>query len=128
LSVSGERKILAIAMRDALLPGLPESVAAAHASSAVMVRADPMMYHDALCQAAATLGIAVELIPRGQEIRSASEALGTTAEHLEEWLMDLRVDLGPPWQRDHRDATARAIAAWGKFAKLKLPAGIKPRT
>ncbi len=110
-------EIVAIAMREALLPELPKSVAAAHASSHVMVRADPMIYHDALCRAAATLGITVESIPRGKELQRAANILGTTAEHLDQWLTDLRKSLGPPWQKDHRDATARAIAGLGKFAK-----------
>jgi hypothetical protein len=85
-----------------------------------MVRADPMIYHDALCKASSTLGIAVEPIPRGKELRGAAEVLGTTMERLDQWLTNLRTTLGAPWQKDHRDATARAIAALGKFTRVSL--------
>jgi len=109
-------EILAIAMREALLPKLPASVAEAHASSHVMVRADPMIYHEALCKAAAAFGISVESVPRGKEIKLAAEVLGITAPAMEGWLGEIRENLGAPWQKDHREAAARAIVGLGKFA------------
>lgn len=119
---SGKGEIAAIVLRKPPLPHLPASVAAAHASYPVMVRADAMLYHDALCKAAEGLRIAVELIARGQERQRAAEALGIGTERLNHWLAELRGSLGPPWQKDHQDATARAIAGLGKLAEFKLPA------
>jgi len=119
-SLGAEREIVAIAMREGVLPRMPGSVAEAHASYPVLVRADAMLYHDALSKAASALPIDVEFILRGEEHRRAAEALSTSAQRLDRWLVGLRDSLGPPWQKDHRDATARAIAALGKHAALKL--------
>jgi hypothetical protein len=116
-------KIFAIALREPPLPCLPESVAAAHASYPVTMRADAMIYHDALSSAASTQGIGVELIARGQERQRASRALRTGVDRIDEWLLEQRVLLGPPWQKDHRDAAARAIAA---FAKYTLSPKVSP--
>ncbi len=126
LKSSGCGKIDAIALREALLPHLPASVAAAHASYHVMVRADAMLYHDALCKAAEGLGILVERIAPGQERQRAAEALRIGTERLNHWLAELRGSLGPPWQKDHQDAAARAIAGLGKIATLKLPSRLAP--
>jgi hypothetical protein len=120
-SLGGARELAAIALRKAPLPGLPASVAEAHASYPVMVRADAMLYHDALCMAAAALGIRLELIARGQERQRAAEALRTGVEQLDQWLAELRASLGPPWQKDHQAAAARAIATLGKRGGLTLP-------
>jgi hypothetical protein len=120
-SLEAVGELVAIALRRPPLPNLPESVAAAHASYPVMVRADAMIYHDALCQAASSLGINVEIIARGEERLRAAETLRTEADRLDTWLVSLRRSLGPPWQRDHQNAMARAIAALGKRTMLKLP-------
>ena len=122
VSLRSSGEIAALAMREPLLPHLPESVAAAHASSWVTVRADPMIYHEALCKAASALGIAVELIARDEESRRAAEGLSTTPERLDRWLAELRVSLGAPWQKDHREAAARAIAALAGRAEITFPA------
>jgi hypothetical protein len=41
-----------------------------------MLSADAMLYHDALCRAAALLGIDVALHNRGEELTRASDVLG----------------------------------------------------
>ncbi len=107
---------VSIALRAAPLPRLPESVAEARASWHILMRADAMLYHDALCAAAASLGIKVATFPRGEERRLAADALATTEECLDLFLSGLRARLGPPWQQDHQAAAARAIAAtrWRK--------------
>ncbi len=113
-------EVVAMAMRRAPLPRLPETVAEVHASYQVMVRADAMIYYEALSQAAASLDVGVELIPRGEERRRAAETLGIEEDRLDRWLADLRGSLGPPWQRDHQEAAARAIIALGKRTAIKL--------
>jgi hypothetical protein len=105
------RETVSIALRAAPLPRLPNSVAEARASWHMLVRADGMLYHDALCTAAATLGIKVATFPRGEERRQAADAMATTVERLDVFLDGLRARLGPPWQQDHKAAAARAIAA-----------------
>jgi hypothetical protein len=79
-----------------------------------------MLYHDALCTSAATLGIDVATFPRGEERQRAAEAMATTVERVDQFLSGLRASLGPPWQQDHQTATARAIAAMGRHTKLHL--------
>jgi len=117
---SSKSENVSLALRAALLPSLP-TVAEAHASNHVKSRADAMLYHNALCAAASSLRIPVHLIARGEERRLAAEALKASEERLDQWLAGLREILGPPWQKDHRDAAARAIAGLGKYAALKLP-------
>jgi len=118
LETNGE--ILSIALRTAPLPRLPGSVAEVHASWHVRARADAMLYHDALSTSAASLGIKVDTFARGEERPRAAAAMATTAERLDGFLSGLRASLGPPWQQDHQAATARAIAALGRYATLRL--------
>jgi hypothetical protein len=118
LGTMGE--ILSIALRTAPLPRLPGSVAEVHASWPVTVRADAMLYHDALCTSAASLGIIVDTFARGEERPRAAEATAATAERLDRFLSGLRASLGPPWQQDHQAAAARAIAALGRYTTLRL--------
>ncbi len=123
-SLGPARKTVSIALRTAPLPRLPGSVAEVHASWPVRVRADAMLYHDALCSSAALLGIDVDTFVRGEERARAAEAAATTAERLDRFLSGLRASLGPPWQQDHQAAAARAIAALGRYTTLRLH---KPR-
>ena len=115
------QELVSIALRTAPLPRLPSTVAEAHASRPVTMRADAMLYHDALCRAASSLGIGVTMFDRGQEVPRAAEALGATPAGVEQFLAGLRATLGPPWQQDHRAGAARAIAALGKYIALRLP-------
>jgi hypothetical protein len=116
--LGAERETVSIALRVAPLPRLPGSVAEAHASWHILMRADAMLYYDALCTAAASLGIEVATFPRGEERGQAAGAMATTAERLDEFLNGLRASLGPPWQQDHQAAAARAIAALGRYTTL----------
>lgn len=122
LGTTGE--ILSIALRTAPLPRLPGSVAEVHASWHLMARADAMLYHDALCTSAASLGINVDTFPRGEERPQAAKVTATTPERMDQFLSGLRASLGPPWQQDHQAATARAIAGLGRYTTLLLD---KPR-
>ena len=112
------REVVSIALRTAPLPRLPGTVAEVHASYSVTNRADAMLYHDALCTAASSLGIGVATFDRGREVPLAAEVLGATEAGVEQFLAGLRATLGPPWQQDHRAAAARAIAALGKYVAL----------
>jgi len=114
------REILSIALRTAPLPRLPGSVAEVHASWPVTVRADAMLYHDALCTSARSLVINVDTFARVEERPRAAEATATTAERLDRFLSGLRAILGPPWQQDQQAAAARAIAALGRYTTLRL--------
>jgi hypothetical protein len=110
--------IVAMAIRTPPLDYVPSTVAEAHASYAVMCRADGVMYHDALCTAARQLGMAVHLHARGTEVKRASDRLGGGAADVERLLAVEGARLGPPWQKEHRLAAAAAIGVLGSFSDI----------
>lgn len=112
--VRSDFDVMVIGKREPVLPRMPASVAEVRASHHLMARADAMLYDDALCQAAAALGIAVERFAKGDDRCCAAQVLGMSASNVDTWLAGLRATLGAPWQKDHQDATARAIAAWSR--------------
>ena len=112
--------IVAMALRRPPLDDVPVTVAEAHASYAVMCRADGMMYHDALCRAARTLNVALELHERGAEIVIAADRLAVAPEELEQFLHTAGETLGPPWRKEHRLAAAAALARLADRVPLSL--------
>lgn len=73
--------------------------------------AEGELYRGALDDAAEQLGVAVVLAPPKRTLDEAAATLETTREALAARLTELRVELGPPWQADHREATAAALMA-----------------
>lgn len=112
--------IVAMTLRNPPLSFVPVTVAEAHASYHVMCRADGVMYHDALCTAARHLKIPLVLHDRGDEMNHAAERLGTSVDAIEHFLQSTGHQLGPPWQKEHRLATAAAMAALADHAHLSL--------
>ena len=112
--------IAAMALRIPPLSYVPVTVAEAHASYSVMCRADGMMYHDALCAAARALDIPVEIEERGQEIVRAAAQVGVSVEEMEQYVRAAGDRLGPPWQKEHRLATAAAIAVLAARTRVSL--------
>lgn len=108
-----DHEIGVIGLREPVLPQMPSTVAEVHASHHLLARADAMLYHVVLCEATATLGIEIWTIRKGDEVARAAEALGTSAQNVTQWLAEQGKILGAPWQKDHREAAARAIAALG---------------
>ena len=100
-----------VAIRVPPLPQLPVSVAEAHADTAVTNRADGMIYHQALTDAAAQLGLRVVHFDKSTVIGLAAEARRITPGELERRLKALGVAHGPPWQKGHITAAAGAILA-----------------
>jgi hypothetical protein len=97
----------AIAIRKR--PPLPGTIAGRIASYYAQTRADGVMYRDVLADAAQALGWSVVEYDAKTVLQKAAAALGLgdIAPRLEQ----IGKALGPPWQRDHRLATASAIAA-----------------
>ena len=100
-----------VAIRVAPLPHLPATVAEAHADARVMNRADGMIYHQALTQAAVELNLRVSHFAKDTVLALAAQARGTTARDLERRLKALGTTHGPPWRRGHILACAGAILA-----------------
>jgi hypothetical protein len=100
-----------IAIRVPPLPDLPATVAEVHANAWIMNRADGMIYHQALTQAAAQLHLKVFYFEKGDVLELAAQARGKTARDLERQLKAFGTTLGPPWRNGHVVACAGAICA-----------------
>ena len=99
-----------IAIRVPPLPNLP-TVAEAHASAWVRNRADGMIYHRALTQAAAELDLGVLHFDRDTVLDLAAQARGQTGRDLERQLKAFGTTFGPPWRKGQILACAGAILA-----------------
>jgi hypothetical protein len=120
--LSPRYRVSSIAIRHAPLPHLPATVAEVHASYYTQCRADGMLYHVAICEAARRRRWKVHFYHRGEELARAADALETTTDDLEQFVNGLRQSLRPPWTAEYRHAFAAAIASlkthWS--GKLKL--------
>src|SRR5438309_10217353 len=104
-------KCRGIAIRVPPLPGLPATVADAHASAWITNRADGMIYHHALTQAAAQLDLRIFYFEKDKVLELAARARGKRARDLERQLKAFGTTLGPPWRKGHVVACAGAIYA-----------------
>jgi hypothetical protein len=100
-----------VAIRLPPLERLPETIADARASAAITNRADGMIYHQALTEAAGQLGLRVLHFDRTTILARAAEARETPAQEFERRLKEFGRTLGPPWRRGHIIACAGAIWA-----------------
>ena len=98
--------------------GLPASVAEAHARTWIMNRADGMIYHHALTQAAAELDLRVFYFEKDTVLELAAQTRRRTARDLERQLKALGIALGPPWRKGQVLACAGAICAHASAAPL----------
>jgi hypothetical protein len=76
-----------------------------------MNRADGMIYHHALTQAAAQLHLRVIYFEKNTILALAARARGTTARDLEHRLKAFGSTHGRPWRKGHVVACAGAIFA-----------------
>jgi hypothetical protein len=104
-------KCRGIAIRVPPLPDLPATVAEVHSSTWMTNRADGMIYHQALTQAAAQLNLRVFYFEKDNVLELAAEARGKTARDLERKLKAFGTTVGPPWRKGHVVACAGAILA-----------------
>jgi hypothetical protein len=113
--VGPDHTVHAIAIREAPYPRLPDSVADIH-HTRLQYAADGMLYQIALCDAAEALNLEVHRHPRGEELRRAAEALGSTEAAVNRLMNDLRQTIGPPWADEHRRACAAAVAVLARLS------------
>jgi len=100
-----------LAIRVPPLPDLPATVAEVHSSTWITNRADGMIYHQAVTQAAAQLNLRVFYFERNNVLELAAEARAKTARDLERQLKAFGTNIGPPWRKGHVVACAGAILA-----------------
>jgi hypothetical protein len=106
-------RVSAITIRQPTLERLPATVAEAHQSYHVQCRADGMLYHSAICEAARQRGWTLEFHRRGEELAQAAQALQSSTVDVERFLNSLKQTLEPPWTAEHRNAFAAAIGRLG---------------
>lgn len=119
--LSPEYRVSSIAIREAPLPVMPETVAEVHRSYYVFCRADAMLYHSAIVSAARERGWDILFHRRGDELARAAAALSMDADDVERFVNDLRLTLKSPWTAEHRNAFAAAVAGLGKQSRLRAP-------
>jgi hypothetical protein len=112
-------KCRGIAIRVPPLRELPATVAEVHASTWITNRADGMIYHQALTQAAAQLNLRVFHFEKDKVLELAAQARGKTAPDLERQLKAFGTTVGPPWRKGHVVACAAAILAHISVAPSK---------
>jgi hypothetical protein len=81
------------------------------ASHTLLHTAEGELYRSAIEEAAADLGIVTVPVAPKQTVAEVAAALGVGTTALDDRLTALRKELGAPWQKDHREATAAALLA-----------------
>jgi len=119
--LSPRYRVAAITIRQPPLASLPATIGEVHRSYHVQCRADGMLYHSAICQAARQRAWKVVLHPRGEEVAMAAAALHASTHHVERFVNGLKETLKAPWTAEHRDAFAAAIGSLGQQSRLRLP-------
>jgi hypothetical protein len=88
---------------------LPTELPRILASHALVHASERDLYEQAVTQGATRAGLPVTTIPATKTLfDDASQALGVA---LEPTLAALGKSIGPPWQKDHKEATAAALVA-----------------
>lgn len=85
-----------------------ESILASHALAHA---AEGRLYQAALLQGAKRLGLNAVAVPKRTIWEDAESALGSTREELQQWINQLRRELGPPWAQDQKLAALAASIA-----------------
>ncbi len=113
-------RVIALAIREATFPELPDTVAVVRRSYQLQCAADGMIYQLALCEAASELGIEVYQCPRGKEVTRAAAGLQVAVREMASFVSVTGRPSGPPWTEEHRRAYAAGIAALATSERLKL--------
>lgn len=90
---------------------VPEDLQAILGSHQMVHTADGELYRAVLIEAAREAGLAIFEVPRGKAMATAGAALQLPSADLEAMTATLGKPLGAPWRKEHREATAGAIAA-----------------
>jgi hypothetical protein len=109
--------VVALAIREATFPALPDTVAAVRQSYQLQCAADGMMYQLALCRAARDLGLDLHLCRRGEERTRAAARLEVQPEDIDVFVSAAGRPSGPPWTEEHRRAFAAGIAVLARAGR-----------
>ena len=114
-------RVSSMTIRQPPLAHLPATVGEVHRSYFAQCRADGMLYHSAICEAARQRDWKLVLHRRGEELAKAAEAVQASTREVERFINDLRQTLKPPWTAEHRNAFAAAIGSLGNQPRLRVP-------
>src|SRR5262249_54109853 len=114
---------VALAIREPVFPGLPESVVAVRQSYRLQRAADGVMHQLALGQAARDLGLEVHSCKRGQAAARAGERPGVTTDVIESFVSGTGRPSGAPWTQEHRRAFAAGLATLAAHvgSRVRIP-------
>jgi hypothetical protein len=94
--------VVGASSRGVRLESILKSHALAHA-------AEGRLYQDALLRGAESCGLEAIAVSKQSIWEQGEAALGVARDELQQWIDELRRDLGPPWAQDQKLA---ALAAW----------------
>ncbi|MEJ7584122.1 MAG: hypothetical protein WKF43_08535 [Acidimicrobiales bacterium] len=109
LAVTGHR-VACIAVA-AVTVAVPDSLEMVLSSHALLHAAEGELYREALAEAAAGEGLPVTRFLHKTVMADAAACLGVSGDEVRRTMNALGKDLGPPWQKDHKEATAAALIA-----------------
>jgi hypothetical protein len=121
--LASECRVVALAIREPLFPGLPDTVSTVRQSYRLQCAADGMMYQLAWCDVARDLNLEVHRCRRGEETAMAAKRLGVSAAAVESFVRGTGRPSGPPWTEEHRRAYTAGIAALAsrRPCNIRLP-------
>jgi hypothetical protein len=119
LDASGAR--IAVAALVGPPPGPVPALRDVVRSHAAIHTAEGALYRSVLADAFAAVGVAVRAVPPRELLATAAGASGIEPGAVEQALADLGRRLGPPWRKEHKEAT---LAAWAQLrVAARRPAG-----
>jgi hypothetical protein len=114
-------RVSSMTIRRPPLAHLPATVGEVHSSYYALCRADGMLYHSAICEAARQRDWTLVFHRRGEELAKAAEAVQASTREVERFIHDLRQTMKPPWTAEHRNAFAAAIGSLRNQSRLRVP-------
>jgi hypothetical protein len=118
--LEGEHQVVGLVVRTGTDRPLPDTVAEVVANHSAMHAAEGELYRDVWADAAEVRQVGVALYPRNDGIGAAARVVGTTNDALAGVLAALGRELGPPWQKEHREAAAAAVAELSRHTSVAL--------
>ncbi len=100
---------------------LPEALAPILQSRRLTNAADGMLYREAMAVAGGSAGLdVVRTARKSDHFARAAEALAVPRQRIVSLVDELGRPFGPPWRKDHKEATAAAITVLCRYADVVL--------
>jgi hypothetical protein len=123
LEAGGYEVVAAAIAAPRELPALPEILG----SHPLVHTAEGQLYRDALAEVIELLGLPLTRFVPHELYEEAADHIGTTDASLQGQLTGLGRALGPPWQRDQKEAAAAAWLALATSGRIQPAEPAQPR-